>query len=59
MRRPGVVAEPFADVGDDVEDAAGDGDEEDADDGEGDREQAQVEDDESLGGGSLHARGIC
>ena len=32
----------------DVEDAAGDGDEEDADDGEADRQQSQAEDDEPL-----------
>ena len=38
-----------AEVGDHVEDAAGDGDEEDAHDREAEREQAQVEDDEALG----------
>ena len=43
VRGAGVVAEPFADVGDHVEDAAGDGDEEDADDREADREQAQIQ----------------
>ena len=46
----------FAEVGDHVEDAVGDGDEEDADDGEAEREQPQAEDDESLGSRSLHRR---
>ena len=54
MRRAGVVAEPFADVGDHVEHAAGDGDEEDADHGEAEREQAQAEDDECFGSISPH-----
>ena len=44
----GEAAEPVAEVGDDVADAVGDGDEEDADDREADREQAQAEDDELL-----------
>ena len=56
VRRPVVVAEPFADVGDHVEDAARHGDEEDADHGEADGEQAQVEDDESLCARTLHGR---
>ena len=49
VRGAAEAAELVAEVGDRVEDAVGDGDEEDADDGEAEREQAQAEDDEALG----------
>ena len=58
MRGAGEAAEVVAEVGDHVEDAVGDGDEEDADDREADREQAQVEDDESLCALALHRRAL-
>ena len=54
--RAGEAADPVAEIGDHVQDSAGDGDEEDAHHGEAEGEQAQAEDDESLGGGPLHRR---
>ena len=56
MRRAAEVAELVAEVGDRVEDAVGEGDEEDADDREAEREDPQAQDDEALRSISPHIR---